>query len=63
MGREPNSVNSNVVKGLLDFSEQDPQLELNPSDFLDELDSTVLVRDREPAVQNCSHRLARRQEG
>ena len=30
----------------MDISEQDPQLELNASDFQDELDSTVLVRER-----------------
>ena len=47
MGKEPNTVKSNVVKGSMDISEQDPQLELNASDFQDELDSTVLVRERE----------------
>ena len=29
MGKEPNTVKSNLIKGLIDFSEQDPQLELN----------------------------------
>ena len=33
MGKEPKTVKSNVVKGLMDFSEQDQQLELNSSDF------------------------------
>ena len=46
MGKEPNTVKSIVVKSLMDISEQDPQLELNASDFQDELDSTVLVRER-----------------
>ena len=46
MGKEPNTVKSNVIKGLMDFSEQDPNLELNSSDFQDEMDSTVLVRER-----------------
>ena len=46
MGKEPNTVKSNVVKGFMDFSEQDPHLELNSSDFQDEFDSTVLVRER-----------------
>ena len=44
---KPNTVKSNVVKGLMDISEQDPQLELNSSDLQDELVSTVLVRERE----------------
>ena len=46
MGKEPYSVKSIVVKGLMDISEQDPQLELISSDFQDELDSTVLVREK-----------------
>ena len=46
MGKEPNTVKSNVIKGLMDFSERDAQLELNSSNLQDELDSTVLVRER-----------------
>ena len=46
MCKEPNTVTSNVVKGLMDFSEEDTQLELNSSDFHDELNSTVLVGER-----------------
>ena len=47
MGKEPNTVKSNVIKGLMDFSEQDQNLELNASDFQDELDSTILVKERD----------------
>ena len=46
MRKEPNTVKSNVVKGLMDFSEQDPQLELNSSFFQDELDPTVRVIEK-----------------
>ena len=45
-GREPNTVKSNLVSKLLDISEQDPDLQFDNSDFQDELDSTVLVRER-----------------
>ena len=46
MGRKPNTVKSNLVSKLLDISEQDPDLQFDNSDFQDELDSTVLVRER-----------------
>ena len=45
-GREPNTVKSNLVSKLLDVSEQDPDLQFDNSDFQDELDSTVLNRER-----------------
>ena len=37
---------TNLVKKLLDFSSQDPELVFALSDFQDELDSTGLVRER-----------------
>ena len=49
----------------MDISEQDPQLQLNSSEFQDELDTTVLVRDRargsklEPSFSNKSGRVIR----
>ena len=46
MGKEPNTVKSNLVSKLLDISEQDPEIEFEQSDFEDNLDSTVLVRER-----------------
>ena len=46
MGRKPNTVKSNLVRGLLYISEQDPNLDFSPSDFQDELDSSILVRER-----------------
>ena len=46
MGRQPNTVKSNLVSKLLAISEQDPNLEFEQSDFQDDLDSTVLVRER-----------------
>ena len=45
-GREPNTVKSNLVSKRLDISEQDLDLQFDNSDFQDELDSTVLVRER-----------------
>ena len=45
LGREPNTVNSNAVSNFLDISEQDNSLEFSPTDFQDDLDSTVLVRE------------------
>ena len=45
-GREPNTVKSNLVSKLLDISEQEPDLQFDNSNFQDELDSTVLVRER-----------------
>ena len=46
LGREPNTVKSNAVSKFLDISEQDNSLELSPTDFQDDLESTVLVRER-----------------
>ena len=46
MGRKPNTVKSNLARGLLDISEQDPNLDFSPSDFRDDLDSSILVRER-----------------
>ena len=49
----------------MDISEQDPQLELNSSDFQDELDSTVLVIERarrsklEPSFSKKTGRVIR----
>ena len=47
MGRKPNTVKSNLVRGFKDISEQDPNLDFSPSDFQDGLDSSILVRERE----------------
>ena len=46
MGRKPNTVKLNLVRGLLDISEQDPNLDFSTSDFQDELDSSILVGER-----------------
>ena len=46
MGRKPNTVKSNLARGLLDISEQDPNLDFSPSDFQDDLDSSIVVRER-----------------
>ena len=46
MGREPNTVKSNIIRKLMDVLERDPNLEFEPSDFQEDLDSTVLVRER-----------------
>ena len=46
MGKEPNTVKSNVVGKFRDFSAQDSELEFQPSDFHDDTDSTILVRER-----------------
>ena len=46
MGKEPNTVKSNVAGKFRDFSAQDSQLEFQPSDFHDDTDSTILVRER-----------------
>ena len=45
MGREPNTVKSNLVGKYLDFSAQDKDVQFQPVDFHD-CDSTVLVRER-----------------
>ena len=46
MGREPNTVKSNLVSNSLDFSEQDPVLQIDQSHFQDDLDSTILAWKR-----------------
>ena len=46
LGHEPNTVKSNVVGKFRDFSAQDSQLEFQPSDFHDDTDSTILVREQ-----------------
>ena len=46
MGKDPNTVKSNVVKRFMDISAQDSAVDFQPSDFQDELDSTILVRER-----------------
>ena len=46
MGKEPNTVKSNLVGKFMDISERDPKLNFQPSDFQDETDSTILVRER-----------------
>ena len=46
LGREPNTVKSNAVSKFLDISEQDNSLEFSPTDFQDDLESTVSVRER-----------------
>ena len=43
MGRQPNTVKSNLVSKQLAISKQDPNLEFEQSDFQDDLDSTELV--------------------
>ena len=46
MGKEPNTVKSNLVERYLDLSAQDNRVEFQQADFQDECDSTVLVRER-----------------
>ena len=46
MGKEPNTVKSNLVGKFMDISERYPKLDFQPSDFRDESDSTILVRER-----------------
>ena len=46
IGRQPNTVKSNLVSKLLAISEQDPNLEYEQSDFQDDLGATMLVRER-----------------
>ena len=46
MGKEPNTVKTNLVSKLLDISEQDPNIEFEQSDFQKDLNFTVLVRER-----------------
>ena len=46
MGKEQNTVKSNLVGKFMDISERDPKLDFQPSDFQDETDSTILVSER-----------------
>ena len=46
MGKEPNTVKSNLVERYLDFSAQDNRVEFQQADFQDECDSTMLGRER-----------------
>ena len=61
MGRQPNTVKSNLVSKLLGISEQDTSLEFEQSDFQDDLDSTVLVK--EPARGSKLKELSTRKMG
>ena len=63
MGRKPNTVKSNLVRGLLDISEQDTNLDFSPSDFQNELDSSTLLRsERGHVVRNFKALLKRKAE-
>ena len=46
MGKEPNTVKSNVMETFREFLAQDSHLEFQPSDFHDDTDSAILVRER-----------------
>ena len=43
MGRTPNTIKSAMIKCIL---EEDPKLQIEPEDFSEEADSTILVRER-----------------
>ena len=45
-GREPNTVRSNIINKIKNVSENDPKVEFTQSDFEEEVDSTILVRER-----------------
>ena len=45
-GRQPNTVKSNVVERIKNVSETEPKVTFSPSDFEEEIDSTILVRER-----------------
>ena len=45
-GRQPNTEKSNVVKRIKNVSETEPKKTFSPSDFEEELDSTISVRER-----------------
>ena len=45
-GRKPNTVKSNVVERIKNVSETEPKVTFSPSDFEEEIDSTILVRER-----------------
>ena len=48
-GREPNTVRSNIINKIKNVSENDPKVEFTQSDFEEEVDSTILVRERTKA--------------
>ena len=45
------TVETNLVENLRDISAQDPYVEIAPSDFQDELGSTVVVKKRTKGSQ------------
>ena len=45
-GQEPNTVKSNIINKIKNVSENDPKVEFTQSDFEEEVDSTILVRER-----------------
>ena len=45
-GREPNTVKSNIINKIKNVSENDLKVEFTQSDFEEEVDSTILVRER-----------------
>ena len=45
-GREPNTVKKNIINKIKNVSENDPKVEFTQSDFEEEVDSTILVRER-----------------
>ena len=46
MRKEPKTVKSNVVERFMDISAQDSSVEFQQSDFQDEMDTAILVRER-----------------
>ena len=45
-GRKPNTVKSNIVDKIEGISEVDPGLKFSTSDFEEEVDSVIMVRER-----------------
>ena len=45
-GREPNTIKRNMVQKLKNVLAEDPQLKFDKADFEDDLDSTIMVRER-----------------
>ena len=45
-GRQPNTVKSNVIERIKNVSETESKVTFSPSDFEEEIDSTILVRER-----------------
>ena len=44
IGREPNTIKSAMIEKCI--LEKDPLIEIEPQDFSDEADSTILLRER-----------------